>query len=490
MSATLAAAAPAAAVPVAAVPSKHRPNPSSGPQPAPWRCSRCSAAYPAWQPRCEGCGSWNSLQNPAARRAKVLEPVRRLAEVPAHAERRLHTAVGELDRVLGGGLVPGSVVLLRGEPGAGKSTLLLQAAAAVAQASGGVGHPVLYGAAEEAPGQVAARARRLGIPDTLPLHLAGTGDIEALLEAAGELSPSLLVVDSLHAFAARDLHAAPGTPSQVAAVAQRLLAFCRSTAIPAVVVAHVNADYAVRGGFEVVHQFDASLTLERGPLLRVLRADKNRFGDVDEVGLFVMEGDGLHGLPSGAALLDDGRRDDLPGVCVAAALEGSRVILAEVQALVGPAKFGTPRVASTGYPSDRLAMVMAVLERRVGLPRLADSDVFLTVAGGLRLRDPAADLAVALAVASSAREVPLPPDLAAAGEVDLSGRVRRVARLDDRGKEARRAGLRPWAVEDASTVGDALDALGVTARSSGGDVSGGVAGVGEIVGGENGEQGR
>ena len=422
-----------------------------------WRCSSCGATYPAWQPHCDSCGAWNTVENPAVRRAKVLEPVRRLAEVPAHAERRLPSGVGELDRVLGGGLVPGSVVLLRGEPGAGKSTLLLQAAASVARA----GRPVLYGAAEEAPGQVAARARRLGVGGKLPLHLAGTGDVGALLDAAGELKPSLLVVDSLHAFSDRDLHAAPGAPSQVAAVAQRVLAFCRATGTPAVVVAHVNADFTVRGGFEVVHQFDASLTLERGPLLRVLRADKNRFGDVDEVGLFTMEGDGLHGLPSGAALLDDGRRDGLPGVSVAAVLEGSRVLLAEVQALVGPAKFGTPRVASTGYPSDRLAMVLAVLERRVGLPHLADADVFLTVAGGLRLRDPAADLAVALAVASSAREVPLSPELATAGEVDLGGRVRRVPRLDDRAREAGRAGMRLSSADDAGTLRDALVALSI-----------------------------
>ena len=244
-------------------------------------------------------------------------------------------------------------------------------------------------------------------------------------------------------------------------MAQRLLAFCRATGTPAVVVAHLNADFTVRGGFDVVHQFDASLTLERGPLLRVLRADKNRFGDVDEVGLFTMEGDGLHGLPSGAALLDDGRRDGLPGVSVAAVLEGSRVLLAEVQALVGPAKFGTPRVASTGYPSDRLAMVLAVLERRVGLPHLADADVFLTVAGGLRLRDPAADLAVALAVASSAREVPLSPELATAGKVDLGGRVRRVPRLDERAREAGRAGLRLSSADDAGTLREALVALSI-----------------------------
>ena len=432
--------------------------------PPDWRCSACGAAYPAWRPHCDGCGGWNTVDSRAARRAKALEPVRRLAEVPARAERRLPTGVGELDRVLGGGLIPGSVVLLRGEPGAGKSTLLLQAAASVA----GAGRPVLYGAAEEAPGQVAARARRLGLGAKLPLHLAGTADVQALLDAARELKPSLLVVDSLHAFSDRDLSAAPGAPSQVSAVAQRLLAFCRASGTPAVVVAHVNADFTVRGGFEVVHQFDASLTLERGPLLRVLRADKNRFGDIDEVGLFTMEGDGLHGLPSGAALLDGDRHGGLAGVCVAAVLEGSRVLLAEVQALVGPAKFGTPRVAATGYPSDRLAMVLAVLERRVGLPHLSDADVFLTVAGGLRLRDPAADLAVALAVASAAREAPLPGDLAAAGEVDLGGRVRRVPRLEDRSREAGRAGLQLTSAAGgagrgagARTLGDALAALGV-----------------------------
>ncbi len=436
--------------------------------PFPVGCPRCGHVHPAgapWPIKCAGCGRYLPLPGPPPTKGPapartgpgILTPAR-LAEIPADRQTRLPTTFGELDRVLGGGLVPGSMVLLRGEPGAGKSTLLLQVAAAVADSTH---RSVLYVAAEESPAQVAARGRRLTLPAQGRVHVLGRTDILGILSGAAVVKPALLIVDSLHACADSSLPAAPGTPSQVMATCQHLLAFARGTATPVVAVVHVNADFAVRGGYEIVHQVDASLALERGPLLRMLRADKNRFGDVDEVGLFTMETDGMHGLPSGAALLDDASRDGLPGVAIAATLEGSRVLLAEVQALVAPAKFVTPRVASTGYPADRLAMVMAVLERRVGLPRLANADIFLTIAGGMRLRDPAADLAVALAVASSAREVPLPPNIAAAGEVDLSGRVRRVPRLDDRAKEGGRAGLRLWSSVDAATLTAALNALDI-----------------------------
>lgn len=428
---------------------------------APYRCSQCGALHRAWLARCEACRQWNSLYDASV--------VQRIGEVPIKAERRTPTGIGEFDRVLGGGLVPGSVVLLRGEPGAGKSTLLMQAASAF----GGDG-AVLYGCGEEAPGQVASRARRLGVRSPR-VHLTGIPNIRHLIDTALQLRATLVVVDSIQSFADPDLSTAPGTPSQVNAVCRRVTEHAKATGAAILATAHVNADFAVRGGFEIVHQVDASLALERGPLLRVLRADKNRFGDIDEVGLFTMESAGLVEVPSASALWSGDRPGDVPGVAVAAVLEGSRVLLGEVQALVGPAKFGTPRVSCSGFPSDRLAQILAVLERRVKLPRLADSDCFVSVTGGLRLRDPAADLAVALAVASAATDTPLPPDLAAAGEVDLSGRVRPVPRLDDRAKEAQRNGLHLWSAGDAATLAGALEALGIAGRGSGVDATAGAA---------------
>ena len=468
MSAIVAAAAESTAASVPSAPAPPAPSPRPGSTAAPFVCSKCGARQPAWLPQCPGCGAWNTMDDERDRRRGVAAaaPIR-LSDVPSNKTMRLPTGIGELDRVLGGGLVPGGVTLLRGEPGAGKSTLLLQAAASAAAS---VRRPVLYGAAEEAPAQIAARGRRLGLPGTGVL-LSGTQDVRALLAVALRVRPALLVVDSIHAFADPDLPAAPGAPSQVAAVCDQVVGFARATGTPVVAVVHVNADFAVRGGFDLVHQVDASLALERGPLLRVLRANKNRFGDVDEVGLFTMGAAGLAEVPNAAALWADGRPGGAPGASVAAVLEGSRVLLAEVQALVGPAKFSSPRVSANGYPQDRLDHVLAVLERRVRLPRLADSDCFVSVAGGLRLKDPAADLAVALAVASALAEQPLPEGIAAAGEVDLSGRVRRVPRLDDRSREAGRNGMRLWSATDAGEMGEALAALGLQPAAAAGVVS-------------------
>ncbi len=359
-----------------------------------------------------------------------------IAEVEVEAAPRLVLEWQELNRVLGGGIVPGSLVLLGGEPGVGKSTLLMHLAA---QASDG-GRRVLYVSGEESAQQVAMRARRLGIASPHLLMLAET-DVEAVVTAIERDRPALAIVDSIQTVYDPALEAAAGTVSQVREAAGRLMRLAKETAVPVFLVGHVTKEGAIAGPRVLEHVVDAVLYLEgeRSHEFRILRAAKNRFGSTEEIGVFTMGDAGLEEVrdPS-AALLADLR--SLPGTVVLATMEGTRPLLVELQGLVSPTPFGLPRRSANGVDPNRLHMIVAVLEKRAAVP-LAGADVFVNVAGGVRVGEPAADLGLAMAIAGSLRDRSLPPGTVVVGEVGLGGEVRRVGRLDRRLQEAARRGF-------------------------------------------------
>jgi DNA repair protein RadA/Sms len=431
-------------------------------------CKSCGNDQARWFGRCPACGEWNTAveaprePTPAATRSTARErwrsgssaPPRPLAEIEAQAAPRFALGIGELDRVLGGGLVPGSLVLVGGDPGIGKSTLLLQAAAAAA-----AGRRVLYVSGEESPDQVRLRAGRLG---TLPpnLLLFCETDLETVLEAAAEVRPAVLVVDSIQTLARADREGGPGTVTQVRECALALMAFAKETGAAVFLVGHVTKDGAVAGPRVLEHIVDAVLYLEgeRYQHYRVLRAAKNRFGSTHELGVFEMGERGLDEVrnPS-AAFLSEGS-ESAPGAVVVASVEGSRPLLVELQALVSTSPYGTPQRVTSGFDARRLAVLLAVLERRVGM-RLGHHDVFVSVAGGLTLEEPGVDLGVALAVASSYRNRPVLPRTVVVGEVSLAGDVRRVSRLAERAREAAHLGFTSLALPAAQADDPAARAL-------------------------------
>jgi DNA repair protein RadA/Sms len=425
-------------------------------------CQVCAESFLRWEGQCRACGAWNTLVETLVREpsharlaaagsdaAAAPTPLRGLAE-PELVRRT--TGIGELDRVLGGGLVPGSLVLLGGEPGVGKSTLVLSAAAGIATAEVGPpaarpgnGAPVLYASGEESAGQLRLRASRLGLIDgpagDAILVLAET-DVERILERAMTVHPAVLVVDSIQTVSLDALDGPPGSVGQVRESALRLLQYAKGEGIPVVLVGHVTKDGGLAGPKTLEHLVDAVLTLEgeRGGGMRLLRATKNRFGSTEEVGVFAMGEDGLREVadPARAFLAGDGPA--APGSAIAATLEGSRPLLVEVQALVAPAAYGMPRRTATGIDQNRLALLLAVLGRRAGIA-LASHDVYASVAGGLAIEEPALDLPLALALASSLRDRPVLPGTVAAGEIGLLGELRPVSGLVRRLREAERLGF-------------------------------------------------
>lgn len=448
---------------------------SSKPRPV-HRCSACGAAHPTWVGRCQGCGAWGTVEE-AAVAARPAGPPRPEAAVPRpvaevdpaeHVARR--TGVGELDRVLGGGLVPGSVTLLGGEPGTGKSTLLTQVAAAA-------GGRVLYVAAEESRQQVRLRAERLGAlaPE---LWLVAETCLDHVVAHVDELRPELLVVDSIQAVEDPAVASAPGSVAQVRACAHRLVREAKERGLAVVVVGHVTKDGALAGPRVLEHVVDTVLTFEgdRHHALRLLRAVKHRFGPTGELGLFELGDAGLVGVPEAAALFLADRRPGLPGSAVVAAMEGTRPLLVEVQALVSGRDIPQPRRSAQGVDPGRLAVVLAVLEERLRLS-VRGSDVFVVAAGGVRVAEPAVDLGIALAIASSLLDAPLPPDLVVLGEVGLGGELRQVVSTPRRLAEAARLGFRralvPASAPDGPPgievvrVGSLLEAI-VTAGLAGG----------------------
>jgi DNA repair protein RadA/Sms len=442
-------------------------------------CSACGNEESRWFGRCPSCGAWNTAAeapaSPAAgggaKGAKATRArwaprdgtgrppgPRPLAEVQVHGAERLPTGLGEFDRVLGGGMMTGSIVLVGGDPGIGKSTLMLQLAGSLAAA----GRKVLYVSGEESEEQVRLRAARLGpVPDAL-LVLTET-DLELVLEAATAVVPEAVVIDSIQTLSRADLEGGPGTVTQVRECALALLHFAKGSKAVVFLVGHVTKEGSIAGPRVLEHMVDAVLYLEgeRYQHYRVLRAAKNRFGSTNELGVYEMLEGGLREVanPSEAFLSHGAGQRMEPGSAVVASIEGSRPLLIEVQALVATSFYGTPQRVTSGYDARRLAVLLAVLERRVGL-RLGRHDVFVTVTGGLSLDEPGTDLGVALAIASSFLSRPVLPGTLALGEVSLSGELRRVARVEARVREAaqlgfRRAGVPAMQAEDARLPGAA-----------------------------------
>jgi DNA repair protein RadA/Sms len=411
-----------------------------------YACTECGAQQPRWLGRCPECGGWSTLveeralvaaepRDLVAREPQGAKP-RRLAEIDADAVPRLATGIAELDRVLGGGLVPGSVVLLAGEPGVGKSTLALQLAAGIQ------GRAVLYVAGEESPEQIRLRANRLAsLPEAL-IVLAETC-VEAIADPWRETQPSLVLVDSVQTLRSERVESAPGSVAQVRECAALLAATAKAHGAALVLVGHVTKEGAIAGPRVLEHLVDVVLQLEGDGFhaFRLLRAHKNRFGSTQEIGVFEMGGAGLEAVANPSELFLAERRAGAPGSCIVPWLEGSRPMLIEIQALVAPAGYGTARRTAIGVDDARLALLLAVLDRRARVD-LLNRDVYASAVGGVRIRDPGADLALALALASSRLDLALPADAAACGEVGLGGEVRRVARLDARVAEAARLGFR------------------------------------------------
>jgi DNA repair protein RadA/Sms len=413
-----------------------------------YRCAECGNESAKWYGRCPECQAWGTLEEvgvPRAALAKIVAgapsaPARRIGEVDVESARARQTGVPELDRVLGGGLVPGAVVLLAGEPGVGKSTLLLEVTYRWA-ARDGDSSPALYVTGEESAGQVRLRAERTGnVHDAM--YLAAESDISAILGHVDQVDPGLLVVDSVQTLSTTAVEATAGGGTQVRAVTAALVALAKERGLPVVLVGHVTKDGAIAGPRVLEHLVDVVLHFEgdRHSTLRLVRGVKNRFGPADEVGCFELVDDGIRGVADPSGLFLNRRDTGVPGTAVTVAVEGKRALVGEVQALVSKSALATPRRAVSGLDSARVAMVLAVLERRGGV-RLGDQDVFAATVGGMRIHEPVADLSLALAVASAARGIALPADVVVLGEVGLAGEVRRVHGVKARLAEAARLGF-------------------------------------------------
>jgi DNA repair protein RadA/Sms len=412
-------------------------------------CQNCGAVSQRWQGRCDACGGWNSIIEEGAASgigAKAAQGARKgrvfglssLIENDKPASPRITTGIAELDRVTGGGFVPGSVILLGGEPGIGKSTLVIQACAALAAKD----LRVVYISGEEAVDQVRLRALRLGLA-AAPVELAAETSVEDIVATLSHgKRPSLVVIDSIQTMWTELIESAPGTVSQVRGAAQALIRFAKSTGAAVILVGHVTKDGQIAGPRVVEHMVDAVISFEGegGRNFRILRAVKNRFGPTDEIGVFEMTGRGLAEVANPSALFLSSRDATAPGAAVFAGMEGTRPLLVEFQALVAPSPLGTPRRAVVGWDSARLAMVLAVLEAHAGV-KLGQYDVYLNVAGGLRVGEPAADLAAAAALVSSLSGLSLAADSVFFGEIALSGAIRPVAHGLARLKEAAKLGF-------------------------------------------------
>ncbi len=424
-------------------------------------CQDCGAVAPKWAGRCEGCGAWNSLVEETLQRAPgglsggggagrgkagaKIDFVDLKSE--SKPRPRMVSGLAEFDRVTGGGLVPGSAVLVAGDPGIGKSTLLLQVAARLAAPKGQHGGAVAaYISGEESIEQVRLRARRMGL-EQAPVQLASATSVRDMVASLDHPEgPAVVIVDSVQTLYIDSLESAPGTVSQVRAAAQELIRLAKKRGFGLLLVGHVTKEGLIAGPKVLEHMVDAVLTFEgdRGHQFRILRAVKNRFGPTDEIGVFEMTDEGLAEVANPSALFLAERRGNIAGAAVFAGLEGTRPLLVEIQALVSASPLATPRRAVVGWDSGRLAMVLAVLEARCGLA-LAGQEVYLNVAGGLRIGEPAADLAVAAALVSAATGQEVPEETVVFGEIGLSGEIRPVSQVDLRLKEAQKLGFtRAW----------------------------------------------
>jgi DNA repair protein RadA/Sms len=447
-------------------------------------CQNCGFETARWLGKCPSCGQWNTLveEQRVTKKGKVNERVRvatagakpvRLSQVATKQAKRLATGITELDRVLGGGLVPGSLLLIGGEPGIGKSTLTLQ----VCQQLAAAGTKVLYVTGEESQEQVRLRAERLSAgSDSIYVHCEI--DLDAILGAAEELAPGLLVVDSIQTMFRSSLTSAPGSVGQVRECTAELLRLAKSRTITTFIVGHVTKSGAVAGPKTLEHMVDTVLYFEGEGFqqYRIVRAAKNRYGSTNEIGVFEMTESGLVEVANPSEFFLSGRRPDVSGSAVVATIEGTRPLLVEIQALAAATPFALPQRVATGFDSRRLSMLLCVLERRAGISAAAQ-DIFVNIAGGLKISEPACDLAVVAALASSIRNQPLPADVAFLGEVGLGGEVRTVARTESRIAEAARLGFANVVLprrgvtrrtrtagaelKPVDTVREALDAVGI-----------------------------
>lgn len=410
-------------------------------------CTECGNETPKWQGRCPACGAWNTLQEhiekPAAPGRAKAAPVgisrtpKKLHEVDSDSEIRFSTGMGELNRVLGGGAVAGSLVLVGGAPGIGKSTLLLQICAQLC-----LERSVLYVSGEESERQLKLRAQRLGVtPDNL--YILSETRLSDVLEAVEVIKPDILIVDSVQTLYNEDNESSPGSISQVKDCTMSMMQLSKSQGITVFVVGHINKDGAIAGPKVLEHMVDCVLYFEGDPnsSYRLLRAAKNRFGSTNEIGVFEMGDSGLIEVPNPSQMLLEGRPEGASGTCVACVMEGTRPVLAEVQALVTKTTFNVPRRAADGFDFNRAVLLMAVAEKRGGM-KLNVFDAYINVIGGLRLDEPGADLPVVLAVASSYREAVIPDDLVAIGEVGLTGEIRTVSHMNQRLAEVARLGFK------------------------------------------------
>lgn len=419
-------------------------------------CSSCGTVHKKWQGRCDGCGAWNSIvedaplsAGPKSLGAKGRSiPLTDLATEEAPPP-RAGSGIDELDRVLGGGLVPASAILVGGDPGIGKSTLLLQATASFARN----GLKCLYISGEEASAQVRMRAQRLGLAQA-PVSLGAETNLRDILTTLDAERPDLAVIDSIQTMWLDTVEAAPGSVSQVRAAAHELVTFAKRRGVAVILVGHVTKEGQIAGPRVVEHMVDTVLYFEgeRGHQFRILRAVKNRFGPADEIGVFEMTGGGLAQVTNPSALFLSSRDTPAPGSAVFAGIEGTRPVLTEIQALVAPSTLASPRRTVVGLDSGRVSTILAVLEARCGIP-FTGLDVFLNVAGGLRVNEPAADLAVAGALLSAREDVAIPPDMVLFGEISLSGALRPVGQTENRLKEASKLGFQQATVPSRSKTG-------------------------------------
>jgi DNA repair protein RadA/Sms len=419
-------------------------------------CTACGAAHAKWAGRCDACSAWNSIveEAPLSTAPKSLGAKGRTIALSGLSTEdtpppRASSGMEELDRVLGGGLVPASAILVGGDPGIGKSTLLLQAAASFARA----GHKSLYISGEEAAAQIRMRAQRLGLSDA-PVILGAETNLRDILTTLDAERPALAVIDSIQTMWLDSVESAPGSVSQVRAAAHELVSFAKRRGVAVILVGHVTKDGQIAGPRVVEHMVDTVLYFEgeRGHQFRILRAVKNRFGPADEIGVFEMTGDGLAQVTNPSALFLSDRDTPAPGSVVFAGMEGSRPVLTEIQALVAPSTLGTPRRTVVGVDSGRLSTILAVLEARCGIP-FAGLDVFLNVAGGMRVSEPAADLAIAGALLSAREDVAIPPDMVLFGEISLSGALRPASQTENRLKEASKLGFSQATLPSRSKLG-------------------------------------
>ena len=427
-------------------------------------CTECGAASAKWEGRCPHCGAWNTLQEtresaaPAHRFAPLAgsTPVRRLSEIEAHEQIRNPSGIEEFDRVLGGGLVPGGVALIGGDPGIGKSTLLLQALANISRLK-----KVLYVSGEESGSQIALRAKRLAV-DARELQLQAEIQLEKILATLAEHKPEVAVIDSIQTIYSDALTSAPGSVAQVRECAAQLTRVAKTSGITIIMVGHVTKEGALAGPRVLEHIVDTVLYFEGDThsSFRLVRAFKNRFGAVNELGVFAMTEKGLKGVSNPSALFLSQHENQVPGSCVMVTQEGTRPLLVEIQALVDSSHVPNARRLSVGLEQNRLAMLLAVLHRHAGVAAF-DQDVFINAVGGVKITEPAADLAVLLAINSSMRNKPLPRGLVVFGEVGLAGEIRPAPRGQERLREAAKLGFSIAVIPKANAPKQAIEGLKV-----------------------------